>query len=78
LKLLLGKLAGVLVSDRWCVYDNWDMECRQLCWAHVKRNWDKLIERGRPGEDDGRTLAGDAEGGVRIVAPVPRRGLHAE
>jgi transposase len=46
LKLLLGKLAGILVSDRWCVYDNWDIECRQLCWAHVKRNWDKQIERG--------------------------------
>ena len=46
LKLLLGKLAGVLVSDRWAVYDNWDCETRQLCWAHAKRNWDKQIERG--------------------------------
>lgn len=50
LKLLLGKLAGILVSDRWCVYDNWDIECRQLCWAHVKRNWDKQIERGGQGK----------------------------
>jgi transposase len=46
LKLLLGNLSGVLVSDRWCVYDDWDFENRQLCWAHVKRNWDKQIERG--------------------------------
>ena len=46
LKLLLGKLAGVLVSDRWKVYDNWNCEARQLCWAHAKRNWDKQIERG--------------------------------
>ncbi len=46
LKHLLGKLAGILVSDRWKVYENWDGDCRQLCWAHIKRNWDKLIERG--------------------------------
>ena len=46
LKLLLGKLAGVLISDRWCVYDNWDFDCRQLCWAHIGRNWEKWIERG--------------------------------
>ena len=46
LKHLLGKLAGTLVSDRWCVYDDWDGELRQLCWAHIKRNWDKQIERG--------------------------------
>ena len=36
----------MLISDRWCVYDNWDYECRQLCWAHIRRNWEKLIERG--------------------------------
>jgi len=29
---LLGKLAGILVSDRWCVYDDWPEEQRQLCW----------------------------------------------
>ncbi len=46
MKLLLGKLSGILVSDRWAVYDDWDDECRQVCWAHVKRNWDKQIERG--------------------------------
>ena len=46
LKLLLGKLSGILVSDRWGIYDKWDFESRQLCWAHVKRNWDKQIERG--------------------------------
>jgi transposase len=46
LKLLLGKLAGILVSDRWRVYDDWNEECRQICWAHIKRNWDKQIDRG--------------------------------
>ena len=46
LKHLLGKLAGILASDRWSIYDHWDEDLRQLCWAHVKRNWDKQIERG--------------------------------
>jgi transposase len=46
MKLLLGRLSGILVSDRWAVYDDWDYESRQLCWAHVKRNWEKQIERG--------------------------------
>ena len=43
---LLGKISGILVSDRWCVYDDWPEEQRQLCWAHVKRNWEKKIELG--------------------------------
>ena len=46
LKHLLGQLSGILVSDRWKVYDGWDEEQRQLCWAHVKRNWEKKIELG--------------------------------
>ena len=46
LKLLFGKRAGILVSDRWKVYDDWDGELRQLCWAHVKRNWEKRMEGG--------------------------------
>lgn len=46
LTLLLGKLAGILVSDRWVVYDEWPEERRQLCWAHVKRNWEKRMEGG--------------------------------
>lgn len=46
MKHLLGRMSGTLVSDRWAVYDDWEFENRQLCWAHVKRNWDQHIERG--------------------------------
>ena len=46
LKLMLGQLAGVLVSDRWKVYDHWDVDSRQLCWAHIARNWETLAEKG--------------------------------
>jgi len=56
---LLGKLTGILVSDRWVIYDDWPEEQRQLCWAHVKRNWEKRIERGGEAKELGeRWLAG--------------------
>jgi len=40
-------------SDRAKVYNNWPGE-RQLCWAHIKRNWEKWIERGGDGAHLGR------------------------
>ena len=47
LKRLVGeKFHGILCSDRWCVYDEWPSGMRQLCWAHLKRNWEKQVERG--------------------------------
>lgn len=46
LKRVAGeKLSGIVCSDRWCVYADWPGQ-RQLCWAHVKRNWEKQVERG--------------------------------
>jgi transposase len=43
---LLGQtFSGILCSDRWRIYDNWPVERRQVCWAHLKRNWEKLVER---------------------------------
>jgi transposase len=47
LQHLVGEqMAGILCSDRWRVYDHWDLLRRQLCWAHLKRNWEKQVERG--------------------------------
>lgn len=45
-KLLGEKLDGILCSDRWAAYDHWPTVRRQLCWAHLKRNWEKMRERG--------------------------------
>lgn len=46
--LLGGALRGICCSDRWVVYRDWpDPYSRQLCWAHLKRNWEKMVERGR-------------------------------
>ncbi len=44
-KKLLKEFAGVLVTDRWCVYNRWSVFLRQLCWAHLKRDFTKMSER---------------------------------
>jgi transposase len=44
---LLGEqMKGILCSDRWSVYGCWSKERRQVCWAHLKRDFQKLIDRG--------------------------------
>jgi transposase len=47
LTALLGEsVRGILCSDRWRVYDQVPLCQRQVCWAHLKRNFEKLVERG--------------------------------
>src|SRR5271154_1046382 len=47
LAALLGEsVQGILCSDRWRVYDQVPLRQRQVCWAHLKRNFEKLLERG--------------------------------
>lgn len=36
---------GILVSDRWSAYNWVDAARRQLCWAHLKRDFVKIAER---------------------------------
>ena len=43
-KLLGPTFTGILCSDRWRVYDDYPLFLRQLCWAHLKRNFEKLLE----------------------------------
>lgn len=47
LAVLLGReIQGILCSDRWSVYDCVPAERRQVCWAHLKRDFQKLVDRG--------------------------------
>lgn len=46
IQLLGPVLHGVLCSDRWSGYNWWPMMQRQLCWSHLKRNFQKLVDRG--------------------------------
>ena len=55
LAALLGETPrGVICSDRWSAYSRLPPERRQICWAHLKRDFRKLIDRGGPADAIGR------------------------
>jgi transposase len=57
LRALLGDdPAGVVVSDRWCAYNRLAVSGRQLCWAHLKRDFQALADRGGPARPLGEEL----------------------
>src|SRR5436305_4078990 len=64
LTALLGEaIGGILCTDRWAVYDRLPPERRQVCWAHLKRDFQKCADRG--GE-----AAGIGRAGLRVVTAV--------
>ncbi len=52
-KLLGTKIKGIIASDRFSVYGQLKVGSRQLCWAHLKRDFQKLAERGGESKDIG-------------------------
>ena len=52
--LLGSKFAGVVGSDRWSAYSRFPAEQRALCWAHLKRDFQGLVDRGGEAEPVGR------------------------
>jgi transposase len=55
LAALLGtEIYGIVCSDRWSVYDRVPAERRQVCWAHLKRDFQKIVDRGGPSVGVGR------------------------
>jgi len=55
-KLLLGAVVGVLVTDRHGAYNWWPDRLRQYCWAHLKRQFQTISERGGDSERIGKAL----------------------
>ena len=51
---LLGEFHGTLISDRWCGYSHY-AGIRQICWAHLQRDFTAISETngklGRIGEE---------------------------
>jgi transposase len=45
---LLGKVGGLLGTDRYSVYDFWPLRHRQFCWAHLSRLFVRFSERADP------------------------------
>lgn len=68
LTALLGEtIQGIVISDRWSVYHRVPIGQRQLCWAHLKRDFQKCVDRG----DAAAAAIGRA--GLRLVRLVFRR-----
>jgi transposase len=54
---LLGEdYEGIVGSDRYSAYNGLDPDKRQACWAHLKRDFQALVERGGHSKTVGRLL----------------------
>ena len=53
---LLGAAMGILVSDRHAGYNWWPLALRQVCWAHLLRDFTAISERGGHSEELGKAL----------------------
>jgi len=42
---MMGDFKNVVVSDRYAAYNIFDSSRRQICWAHLKRDFTKLSEK---------------------------------
>lgn len=62
LKALLGEaVQGIVSSDRWSAYHLIPVERRQLCWAHLRRDFQAMIDRGGAAGKLGQELLFHAE-----------------
>jgi transposase len=58
---LLGEhIRGIICSDRWSSYNGVPVWQRQICWAHLRRDFQKCVDRGGPAKAIG-------EAGLRIA-----------
>jgi transposase len=84
IKGLLGEsFGGYLITDRWSAYTWLPPERRQVCWAHLKRDLQALVDAGGAARDIG-------EAGLDVLArlfdawysgrdePAPRPRLAAQ
>jgi transposase len=55
-RLLGDDFAGILGSDRWTAYNGFDPLRRQVCWAHLKLDFQALFERGGESRVIGKLL----------------------
>lgn len=53
---LVGSAPGVLTTDRYSVYTHLPSAKRQICWAHLRRDFQAMIDRRDPGSGVGEEL----------------------
>ena len=57
LKALLGEVIGGIVgSDRWSVYQQLAVDRWQVCWAHLRRDFQAMVDRDNAGSAIGEEL----------------------
>ena len=55
-KMLGVDFKGILTTDRWSAYNWLDNRYRQLCWAHLLRDFQAFVDRGADSQDSGEAL----------------------
>jgi transposase len=55
-ELLGERFCGTLVTDRWSAYHWYPTRWRQVCWAHLLRDFEAMIERGGRSQEIGEAL----------------------
>jgi transposase len=58
---LLGAFKAVLCTDRFASYHSHAKRRRQICIAHLKRNFQELVDRGAPASEVGQAGLGAIE-----------------
>jgi transposase len=61
LSSLVGGKPGVLTTDRYPVYDHLIGQARQVCWAHLRRDFQAMIDRADEGSVIGEGLLSCAD-----------------
>lgn len=60
-KALLGVVLGILGTDRYSGYSWWPAALRQVCWAHLIRDFVAIVERGGASKTLGEALLSQAD-----------------
>ena len=55
-ELLGERFCGILVTDRWRAYTWYPTRWRQVCWAHLLRDFEAMIARGGHSQEIGAAL----------------------
>ena len=59
-ELLGAQFSGILVTDRYSAYNGYPVRWRQLCWAHLLRDFEAMRGRGGRSEEIGDALLAQA------------------
>lgn len=60
-KRFLGRFRGYLVTDRWSAYLHHPTKRHQVCWGHLRRDFEKLVLRGGEAKKIGDLLLAETE-----------------